>query len=156
MRIKELRKKNNLTQQQAADYIGISLRSYKSYENDPEKIDSIKYKYILAKLEELNRIDEEHGILEIDELISMCKEVFENHDVKYCYLFGSYAKNKAKESSDVDLLISTSETGLKFYALIEEVRLKLNKKVDVLDLNQLTNNLALIDEILKDGMKIYG
>ena len=31
-----------------------------------------------------------------------------------------------------------------------------NKKVDVLDMNQLKENLELTEEILKDGVKIYG
>jgi hypothetical protein len=35
--IKELRLEKKLTQQQVADLIGISLRSYKSYENDTDK-----------------------------------------------------------------------------------------------------------------------
>ena len=57
--LKELRIKNKLTQQQTADYFGISLRSYKKYENDASKIESIKYKYMLEKLEERARVDEE-------------------------------------------------------------------------------------------------
>ena len=48
--IKELRKEQNLTQQQAAELIGISIRSFKSYENDESKAGTLKYKYILDKL----------------------------------------------------------------------------------------------------------
>ena len=82
--------------------------------------------------------------------------MFEKYDVNFCYLFGSYAKEKAKPSSDVDLLISVNVKGLKFYGLVEELRTALHKKVDVLDINQLKNNMELIQEILKDGIKIYG
>ena len=71
-------------------------------------------------------------------------------------MFGSYAKNKATPTSDVDLLISAKVKGLKFYGLVEEVRTALHKKVDVLDVNQLNNNMELTQEILKDGIKIYG
>ena len=35
--LKELRIEKKLTQQQVADMVGISLRSYKSYENDDNK-----------------------------------------------------------------------------------------------------------------------
>ena len=76
--------------------------------------------------------------------------------VKYCILFGSYAKGKETPTSDVDLLISANIKGLKFYGLVEELRVALHKKVDVLDMNQLKNNLELTEEILKDGIKIYG
>ena len=41
--LKELRLKSRMTQKEAADYLKVSLRTYKTYENDPEKISSIKY-----------------------------------------------------------------------------------------------------------------
>ena len=44
--LKSLRIERKLTQNQAADILGVSLRSYKSYENDEKKADSIKYKYL--------------------------------------------------------------------------------------------------------------
>jgi hypothetical protein len=40
--------------------------------------------------------------------------------------------------------------------LVETLREELKKKVDVLDIKQLNNNLVLTKEILKDGIKIYG
>jgi len=51
---------------------------------------------------------------------------------------------------------STETTGLKFYGLTEELREALHKQVDLLDKKQLINNEALLDEILKEGIKIYG
>jgi hypothetical protein len=155
-KLKELRNEKKLTQQQVADIVGISLRSYKTYENDAGKIGTLKYNYIMEKLAEINPIDEEHGILEIEYIKQKCSLVFEKYDVIFCYLFGSYAKGKAKPTSDVDLLICTNVKGLKFYGLVEEIRNELHKKVDVLDINQLKDNLELTQEILRDGIKIYG
>ncbi len=60
--IKELRTEKKLTQQQASEILGISLRSYKSYENDADKIGTIKYNYIIDRLSKINPIDEEHGL----------------------------------------------------------------------------------------------
>ena len=154
--LKTLRIEKKMTQQQVADLVGISLRSYKAYENEPEKADTIKYKYIIEMLKKTNVIDEEHGILETEDIIKKCTNVFEKYDVNYCYLFGSYAKGKATAVSDVDLLISANLKGLKFYGLVEEIRTTLHKKVDVLDVNQLKDNIELMNEILKDGVKIYG
>lgn len=154
--LKNIRKEKKLTQQQAADLIGISLRSYKSYENDEDKSESIKYKYILQKLSEVNPIDEEHGILELADIKSKCSEVFERYEVDFCILFGSYAKGKAKPNSDVDLIISGDVHGLKFYALVEEIRITLHKRVDLLDVSQLNDNMELIKEVLRDGIRIYG
>ena len=135
---------------------GISLRSYKTYENDETKSDSIKYKYLMEQLTKVNFIDEEHGLLDVDDIKRKCTKVLEQYDVNFCYLFGSYAKGKETPTSDVDLLISANIKGLKFYGLVEELRTVLHKKVDVLDMNQLKENLELTEEILKDGVKIYG
>ena len=154
--LKDLRKEKKMTQQEVADLAGISLRSYKTYENDETKSDSIKYKYLMEQLTKVNFIDEEHGLLDVDDIKRKCTKVLEQYDVNFCYLFGSYAKGKETPTSDVDLLISANIKGLKFYGLVEELRTVLHKKVDVLDINQLKENLELTEEILKDGVKIYG
>ena len=78
-----------------------------------------------------------------------------NRKHNYCILFGSYSKGKAVESSDVDLLISSDVKGLKFYGMVEKLRTVLHKKVDVLSLEQLKDNLELTGEILKDGIRIF-
>ena len=154
--LKELRIEKKMTQKQVAEIVGISLRSYKSYENDTEKHDTIKYNYIIEQLSKINYIDEENGILELEDIVRRCSKVLNKYDVSFCYLFGSYAKGKATQTSDVDLLISANIKGIKFYALIEEIRIALHKKVDVLDMNQLKDNIELTEEIFKDGIKIYG
>lgn len=155
-KLKEVRIERGLTQQEAAARIGISLRSYVSYENDETKTKSAKYRFLISEIEKINLIDEEHGILSIDEIAKICNKMFLDYKVEYCYLFGSYAKGKATEISDVDLLISTKISGLKFYELVERLREELHKKVDVLDFKQLLNNEELLNEVLKDGVKIYG
>lgn len=154
--LKELRTSKQLTQQEVADNIGISLRSYVTYENDPLKEKTAKYRFLLHEVSEMNRIDEEHGILTLEEIQTACTEVFRTYPVEFCYLFGSYAKGKAGPSSDVDLLIGTSLTGLKFYELTETIRETLKKKVDLLTTGQLLNNEALLTEVLREGIKIYG
>ena len=154
--LKELRIKKEMTQQQVAEMLGVSLRSYKSYENDECKSHTLKYKYMLEQLMKINVIDEEHGILTIESIQRKCTTILEQYNVKYCYLFGSYAKGKATSTSDVDLLISTDTKGLKFFGMVEDIRQALCKNVDVLDIKQLKDNMELTEEILKDGIKIYG
>lgn len=154
--LKELRIEKKMTQKEVADLVGISLRSYKSYENDEEKRRTLKYNYIVERLSKINYIDEDTGMLELEDIVRKCSKVFDKYEVNFCYLFGSYAKGKATPASDVDLLISANVKGLKFYGLVEEIREVLHKKVDVLDMNQLKGNIELTEEILKDGVKIYG
>ena len=155
-KLKELRLEKKMTQQAVADLVGISLRSYKSYENEADKEGTIKYNYIMEQLGRINYIDEEHGVLTVEDITRKCLNVLSKYDVKFCYLFGSYAKGKETPASDVDLLISANVKGLKFYGLVEELRIALGKKVDVLDINQLKDNIELTEEIFKDGLKIYG
>lgn len=153
--LKKMRISKGLTQEAASNLLGVSLRSYKTYENDDSKIGTLKYNYMLEQLEKSVTLDEEHGVLTLEEIKKACKGVLDNYSVKYCILFGSYAKGCAGEKSDVDLLISTDVTGLKFFGIVDALRNELHKKVDLLDLKQLTDNSDLLDEILKDGIKIY-
>ena len=95
-------------------------------------------------------------MLSTDMIKEACDQIFPAFSVEYSYLFGSYAKGTANEKSDVDLLVSVKIGGLRFYELVEMLREKLKKKVDLLDISQLNNNPDLVQEILRDGVKIYG
>ena len=156
MNLREIRQKNKITQEQAAKILGITRRTYVNYEAGKISEDSFKYKCITETLLKATLVDEEHGILNLDEIREKCNEIFKEYEVEYCYLFGSYAKGKPNEKSDVDLLISMPVNGMKFFELVELLREKLRKKVDLLDITQLDNNTMLVREILKDGIKIYG
>ena len=156
MTLKELRKEKGLTQEACAKVVGVPLRTYIRYESDEGRRNNIKYRYIFEMLPKYGVIDEEHGLLTLEKIKETCSPLFEQYGVKYAYLFGSYAKKRATEQSDVDLLISMPVNGLRFYELVEALREALKKRVDLLDETQLDNNNALVKEILQDGIKIYG
>ena len=153
--LKKIRMSLDLSQTEAAKILGISRRTYQKYEATDDKEDN-KLKYYIFRLDELNKLDEEHGILSIDDIKRITNDIFSKYNINFCYLFGSYAKKNATPSSDIDLLIDTDITGLDFFGLVEELRLSLHKKIDLLKINQLDNNQELLKEILKDGIKIYG
>lgn len=156
MTLRELRKQKKLTQVECAKYLDIPIRTYQNYETDAAKASSMKYAFMMQKLEQYGIFDENHGVLSISQIKEICSEIFDDFDVEYCYLFGSYAKGKATETSDVDLLVATAISGIRFFELMEILRERLKKQVDVLNLEQLRDNPDLIREILKDGVKIYG
>ncbi len=156
MALRQLREAKGLTQSKCAEYLQIPLRTYKRYESDESRVDRIKYQYIIGRLNDYGLIDEEHGKLTIEQIKEICAAVFKSYQVEYCYLFGSYSKGTETEKSDVDLLVSMPIDGLKFFELVELLRENLKKKVDLLDVAQLNNNPALFQEILRDGVKIYG
>ncbi len=156
MTLYEARKNAGFTQAETAARLGVSLRSYKSYETDPQKADSIKYRYMTEQLNAMCSVDETHGLLTVDKIRKTVSEVLAAYPITFCYLFGSYAKGTEREDSDVDLLVSGEVEGLSFYGLVESLRTALSKKVDVLTPAQLLNNPDLLNEILQDGVKIYG
>ena len=157
MTLNDIRKSYGITQKEAANSTGVPLRTYIRYEkaSDPT---NLKYLKIIELLKEKYDITEEKGIITLDYITSSVKMVFDKYDdaISFCYLFGSYAKGHAKEKSDVDLCINTSLTGLKFVGLVEKLHQALKKNVDVIRFQELTSNPDLLNEIMKDGIKIYG
>ncbi len=156
MTLYEARMRSNLTQVQAAAHLGISLRSYQTYEKDPSKADTLKYRYLTQEMALLSQVDESHGILTPEEIRSACASVLADYPITYCYLFGSYARGTATAESDVDLLVSGEVTGLRFFGLVDALKTALRKRVDVLTPSQTEGNPELLNEILRDGVKIYG
>ncbi len=156
MTLLEARKQAGFTQAESAARLGVSLRSYKSYETDPRKAQSIKYRYMTEQLAAVSFVDETHGLLSQEQITQACNGVLSLYPVSYCYLFGSYAKGTANEQSDVDLLVSGNVEGLRFYGMVEALKTALKKNADVLTPAQLRDNPELLDEILRYGVKIYG
>ena len=154
--LKTRRLEKKLTQREVSKRIGISLRSYIMYENDKSKEDTPKYRFLLQELDKINPLDESNGILSLEDIKRVCADIFTSYQIDFCYLFGSYAKGHATGESDVDLLISTETTGLRYFEMTERLRQGLHKKVDLLDLKQLLNNEELLREVMKWGIRIYG
>ena len=135
--------------------MGISLRSYQSYETDVAKQHGIKYDSILRIMKDKSRVDETHGILTLDQIKRGVGEVLSDYHAHFCWLFGSYAKGEANECSDVDLIVSADIGGMQVYGLAEKLRSALHKEVDLLMVNQLADNPQLLYNVLKEGIKIY-
>jgi predicted nucleotidyltransferase len=157
--IAQLRKEKGLTQKAAAALLGIPLRTFLNYEYGVTSCDSFTGRALLQALKEYEPYDEEHGVLPLELLIQKAQGVFAHYsskNVEYVYLFGSYAKGKAQEKSDVDLMLSGAITGLDFFVLQDELRTALHKKIDLIKLVDLQNNPTFLNEVLKSGRRIYG
>lgn len=159
MSLKEIRESFGISQAAAASTVGMPLRTYVRYESDEHYGNELKRQSIVAALNDAYKITETKGLYTIEQIKTKIATVINDKykdTVGFCYLFGSYAKGYAKESSDVDLCVSTSLSGLKYVGLVESLRIALNKKVDLIRLSDLSNNVGLVNEIMKDGIKIYG
>lgn len=159
MELKEVRKQFGISQLDAANIVGIPLRTYVRYESESDYGDKLKRQMIINTIIDACEITETKGLLTIEQIKYKLANLFDKEYpglIDFCILFGSYAKGYAKETSDVDLYVSCSLTGLDFVGLIERIRQTLCKKVDLIRSSELNNNIQLTNEIMKDGIKIYG
>lgn len=159
MTLLETRKQYKMSQQEIANLLNVPLRTYVRYELDNQYGDSFKRRTMIQLINEKFEITETKGLLSIDFIKSELNALFNkkyNGLIEFCYLFGSYAKGYATEKSDVDLCVSTSLTGFDFAGLSEDIRQILHKKIDLIRFNTLSGNLDLIEEVMKEGIKIYG
>ena len=96
-------------------------------------------------------------IYSIDEIKKMLQEIFINTDIEQAILFGSYAKNQPTRKSDIDLLIDSNGKlkGLKFFAIIDLIREKIDKEVDVIEKSEIDADSKIEEEIINTGVVVY-
>ena len=95
-------------------------------------------------------------IYTLKELKEILMPILKEYGVKKSAIFGSYARNSAKEKSDIDLLVYLDETfDLEKYLDFEEtIKNALKKHVDIIEYRCI--NRMLKDEILREAVEIYG
>ena len=96
-------------------------------------------------------------IYTIEEIKSILMRVLENMPVYSVILFGSYAKNCATKSSDLDFIIDTKDKlkGFKLYSLITKIEEAFNKDVDAFEKTEIIENSKIDEEIKKTGVVVY-
>ena len=148
--LKELRNKLGITQVEAASYIGVSRRTYQTYE-ETEQINEM-YKKIHEALKEMNTTYLNAKIIK-----DRCARVFIKYpEVKCAYLYGSFARNQANKDSDVDILVVEHGMGMNFFGMAVDLEKALDKRVDLQTHRQVAGDEFFLEQILKDGIKIYG
>ncbi|MEG0707967.1 MAG: nucleotidyltransferase domain-containing protein [Cellulosilyticaceae bacterium] len=72
-------------------------------------------------------------------------------------LFGSYAKGLADDNSDVDICIDSRGKlkGFDFIDVMEDIREKLQKEVDLIDVTHIDKGSRVEQEINSTGVMIY-
>ena len=96
-------------------------------------------------------------IYSIDDIKKILNEILNNTDVETAILFGSYAKNTPTQTSDIDILIDSKGKikGLKFFAIIDMIREKFDKDVDVIEKSEIDKNSKIEKEIKRTGVVVY-
>ena len=153
--LRQKRKELGLTQIQAANACGVSRRTYQTYEETD--IHNATCEYILNKFKEMGVVDGSNVVYNIRQIRNICKEVFSNYpEVECAYLFGSYARGEATQKSDIDMIVVCPASGFRFFGMINALEESFHKEVDVHTHHQLIRNEVLMEEVLKEGIKIYG
>ena len=156
----ELRKKRNelqLTQLQAANACGVSLRTYQTYEETDNT--NKTYDELIKKLDEMGILDGSNYIVSVKYIKYVCRHLFPEKypEIKSAYLYGSYARGEATGKSDIDILVVIDKPmGLKYFGIGGDLEEKLHKEVDIQSYEQLLNNASMLKDILVEGIKIYG
>lgn len=96
-------------------------------------------------------------IYTLEDIKEMLREVLMHTEVEKAILFGSYAKNEPTEQSDIDILIDSDGKirGLKYFAIIDMIKQKFNKEVDIIDKTEIDKNSKIEKEIERTGIVIY-
>ena len=79
--------------------------------------------------------------------IESIKEYFKTRPVLKAYLFGSYVRNEANETSDIDILVDldySQKIGLQFIQMKLDLEKLLNKDVDLVSSNGISKYIKPI------------
>jgi predicted nucleotidyltransferase len=81
-------------------------------------------------------------------------QICQANDISYCALFGSFAREEADESSDIDLLVRfTKPVGWAFYGIADDLEDILGRKVDLATEAMLNKHIRA--SVLSDLQVIY-
>jgi len=82
------------------------------------------------------------------------RNIAETLPISKVILVGSYAKNKATEESDIDLVVDGNDLSESYWDFLFKLEDTLSKKVDLMTLRGLQNS-CLIDNVLSGGIVLY-
>jgi predicted nucleotidyltransferase len=88
--------------------------------------------------------------------INTIKDYFKDKPVLKAFLFGSYARQEASDTSDIDILVEldySQHIGLGFVSMKFDLEEKLGKKIDLVSSNAVSK--YILPFINKDKMLIY-
>ena len=154
--LRTIRKKIGITQEEAAKMVGVSRRTYQTYEE--KEIINKAYDEIYAALKDMEGFNFKDYVLNHKIIKKRCEKVFVNNpEVECAYLYGSYARGEADEESDVDILVVLKEAmGLRYYGMAGDLERALGKRVDLQTIDQVCDSVKFMKRFLKDCVKIYG
>lgn len=95
-------------------------------------------------------------ILSIADIEQAVRPLAEKYHISEVYIFGSYARNEATSESDIDFLVFGGENFklTSIFAFAEELRLSIQKKIDVFEINEVNKGSTFYNTIMKERVKV--
>ncbi len=95
-------------------------------------------------------------ILSIEDIKCALMPIAKRYKVEAIVLFGSYAKGIADGQSDVDLIVfgGSDFRPTDIFAMAEEIRHSLRKKVDVYEIREINPGSVFYDTIFREGVHV--
>lgn len=92
----------------------------------------------------------------IGDIINLVKPIAAKYRVQEIYLFGSYARGEANESSDLDFLVFGGEHFKRtmIFSLAEDLRELLKKDVDVFEITEINKDSDFYHTIMKERLLV--
>lgn len=93
----------------------------------------------------------------IESLRQKLVPIFDKEPILKCTLFGSYAKGKYDEFSDIDLVIDSEGQllGLDFFRVLDEIVNTLNMDVDLFEQAEIVRGSPMDEVIKQEGITLY-
>lgn len=93
-------------------------------------------------------------IYSLSELKDMIKPILKKYDAVGATLFGSYARNEATASSDIDLLVNGGKNfdATDIFCIADELYEVSGKSVDVYEESEIAKESELFDSIAREGV----
>ena len=96
-----------------------------------------------------------HQVNTKEDIIRVLRPVFEQNVTARAILFGSFARDEQDEKSDIDILVDSGLHGWDFFGLLEEVCESVDRRVDLIDTQDLQSDSPMEAEIMRTGVLIY-
>jgi len=98
----------------------------------------------------------QNPVFTMEHIVAMVRPLADKYRVKEIYLFGSYARGEADENSDLDFLVFGGELFKRtmIFALAEELRDTLKKKVDVFEIGEVNPDSDFYKTIMKEKVLV--
>ena len=95
-------------------------------------------------------------IFTLEDITSLVKPIAQKYRVQEIYLFGSYARGEADESSDLDFLVFGGENFKRtmIFSLAEDLREVLKKDVDVFEIAEINKDSDFYHTIMKERLLV--